>query len=129
MRPTAVPPSQLHSVVLLYLSVFDPEAWRSVPCERHLTIQLARRRVPASTLSDVEAVVDTALLAIRSGVRPSATELAGDLCETLSVPARQELLGDLGLLARAGGRLTRREAEAIALLRCLLMSYGGSVVH
>ena len=127
MRSSLVSPLQLHNVILLYLSVIDTETWRWEPRERQLAIHLARKWAPA--IPDIEAVVDTAFLAVRSGLRFDPEAVAGDLCASFCHDARLQLISDLGLLARAGGHLTRREAEAIALARCLLLSQDGSVLH
>lgn len=111
-------PTYLHDIILLYLMVLDDRG-SSDPAERDLVIRLAQRWATDTARTDIEAVVETAALAIRSGLHRTPKALARDLCETLQDDCKR-LLSDLGALARADGHLTQHEAETISLVRTVL---------
>ena len=129
MRSPLVPQTLLHNVVSLYLSVLDAEVRGCAPRERQLAIDLTRKWVPEVSDAVIGATVDTASHAARSGHRLDAEAVAAELCAALPPAGRRRLVSDLGLLARADGHLTQREAEAIALARCLLLTHPQSAVH
>lgn len=129
MRPPLVPETLLHNVVSFYLSVLDAEAQGCAPNERQLAIDLTRRWMPDVSAAAASALVDTATHAARSGHRLDAEAVAAELCAALPPAGRRRLVSDLGVLARADGHLTHREAEAIALARCLLLSHPQAAVH
>ena len=109
-------PTYLHDIVLLYLSVLDARDG-SDPHERNLVGHLAHRWAPEADSAEVEAVVETAYLAARSGLDIDPEALAQDLCDQLPTGGCKRLLSDLGALARADGHLTQHEAETISLVR------------
>lgn len=112
-------PPYLHQIVLLYLSVLDEKTGVD-PSERALVVELTQRWVPDSAAAEVEAVVDTAALAVRSGLRLEPEATARDLCDSLPPGGCQRLLSDLGAIARADGHLTQHEAQTIGLIRASL---------
>lgn len=112
-------PQYVHQVILLYLSVLDARTG-GAPSERSLVVELARRWAPRLAPAEIEAIVDTAALAVRSGLRVDPEATARELCETLPPGGCQQLLSDLGAIARADGHLTRHEAETIGLIRSSL---------
>lgn len=123
MRHTLDTPQAVHDVVLLYLAVIDAEA--RAPQERQMAIDLARQWAPHQPAEDIEAIVDTAYAAARSGHAIELEALAASLGKQLPGSACKKLLSDLGLIARADGRLTQSEAEAIAIARPLLSDAEG----
>lgn len=112
-------PQYIQQIVLLYLSVLDSRTGGD-PSERALVVLLAHRWVPDHDVASVEAVVDTAVLAIRSGLRYDPEAVARDLCETLPPGGCQRLLSDLGAIARSDGHLSHHEAETIGRIRTSL---------
>lgn len=109
-------PRYLHDIILLYLAVLDARAGRDI-YEQDLVARLAHRWAPDLPVADIEAVVETAYLAVHSGLRLDAQVLARDLCDELPEGECQRLLSDLGALARADGHLTQHEARTISLVR------------
>lgn len=128
-RPPPHPPvtqQQLPSLVLLYLAVARADADVLDAHERDLALQLALKWAPGVALADVEATVDTACLAARSGLGLDVEALAEEVRAILPHEAQLRLLSDLGLMARADGHLTQREAEVIGRARSLLDRPGGA---
>ena len=113
---------RLAQVVHLYLAVTDTDSVDHEPHERQLAIDLMRRWEPRCDAEAIEAIVDTAYVAARSGyeVDRAITELR----ETLSFEDRNRLIADLGRMARADGHLTLREAEVIGQIRAAFRSPG-----
>lgn len=109
-------PPYLHDIILLYLTVIDDREG-SDPAERNAVLDLAQRWAPGADRSDLEAVVETASLALRSGLRGGLELLAQDLCKQLPAGGCRRLLSDLGALAHVDGHLTQHEAETISLVR------------
>lgn len=121
MHLSAAACDRLTQVVHLYLAVADTRHEDLEPHERQLAIFLSRRWEPTFDLDAVEAVLDTAYAAARSGLNPSVDEIASELSHTLPPEGGRRLLKDLGLMARADGHLTRQEAEVIGQVRSALM--------
>lgn len=113
---------RLAQVVHLYLAVADTRSGDHEPHERQLAIDLMRRWEPRCDTEAIEAIVDTAYVAARSGYE--VERIVGDLRETLSFEDRNRLLADLGRIARADGHLTLREAEIIGQIRAAFRSPG-----
>lgn len=112
---------RLTRVVHLYLAVADTRREDLEPHERQLAISLSRRWEPTFDVDAIEAVLDTAYAAARSGLNPRVDEIVRELRRTLPPADGQRLLKDLGLMARADGHLTRQEAEVIGQVRSVLM--------
>ncbi|MDT0631027.1 TerB family tellurite resistance protein [Rubrivirga sp. S365] len=106
---------RLTQVVHLYLAVADTASGEHEPHERQLAIDLMRRWEPRCDEEAIEAIVDTAYVAARSGYE--VDRIVGELREALSFEDRNRLLADLGRIARADGHLTLREAEIIGQIR------------
>lgn len=104
-------------MVHLYLAVVDTTSRVHDPDERRVAIDLARRWA-ADDSEDIEAIVDTAYVAARSGL--DVERIAGDLRQALSSDDCKRLLADLGRIAQADGHLTVREAQAIGTIRAAL---------
>jgi uncharacterized tellurite resistance protein B-like protein len=118
-HPT-VPRQQLPNLVLLYLSVARADGAGLDAHERMTAVALARQWAPTVGLAEVEAVVDTAQVALRAGRGLDVEALAEELYRDLPPSAALRLLADLGLIARADGHLTRDEAAAIGRARSVL---------
>ena len=118
-------PDCLAQVVHLYLAVAETAGGAREPHERQLAIDLSRRWAPSFGRGAVEAVVDTAYAAARSGLSPRTQEIAEELCQDLPPSACQRLLIDLGLIARADGHLSRHKAETIARVRAAFRTAKG----
>lgn len=124
MPPPSATSDRLAQVVHLYLAVAGTTDADREPHERQLTIDLSRRWAPSFGPGAVEAVVDTAYTASRSGMGPRVLDVAEELCRDLPESARRRLLVDLGIMARADGRLSRRQAQTIAQVRVALGTAG-----
>lgn len=111
------PPQHLPQLAHLFLAVADAEAGDHEPYERQLAVELCCAWAPQHSREDVEAVVDTAYLAARSGFQVEVEALADQLCDVLPPEQCARLLKDLGLMARADGCLTLQEARTISLVR------------
>ena len=105
----------LRQVVHLFLAVVDTDLGKREPHERALAIELSQQWAPQCDRVTIEAVVDTAYVATRSGCDIDA--IARELRESLSVADRNRLLADLGRIAQADGHLTLREASVIRRIR------------
>ena len=111
---------QLPNIVLLYLSVARADENGLDVHEREMAVELARQWAPSVPVAEVEAVVDTARVAVRSGSDLDVAALAEELYRDLPPGSGLRLLSDLGLIARADGHLTRDEATAIGRARSVL---------
>ena len=115
-----VPPSveeRLRDIVHIYLAVARTDSSGAEPHERQLAVQLAQAWAPECRRSRVEAIVDTAYVAVRGGLAGPWDATARKLRGELSIEDCQRLLRDLGLIARADGHLTVDEARVIASVR------------
>ena len=112
---------QLPNIVLLYLSVARADGAGLDVHEREMAVRLAQQWAPEVPVAEVEAVVDTARVALRSGGDLDVAALAEELYRDLPPGAGLRLLSDLGLIARADGHLTRDEAAAISRARSALL--------
>lgn len=101
----------------MFLAVTDSAA-APEPHERQRAIELARRWAPEAEAPYVSAMVDTAYVAVRSGVDVEA--IAEELCEKLSREACLRLVSDLGRIAQADGHLSLHEAQMIARVRAAI---------
>lgn len=115
---------RLTQVVHLYLAVADTDSGEHEPHERQLAIELMRRWEPQCDAAAIEAIVDTAYVAARSG--RDVERIVSELRETLSFEDRNRLLTDLGRIARADGHLTLREAEVIGQVRSAFRNNGST---
>ena len=115
MRISDTTTERLTQVVHLYLAVADTDSGEQEPHERQLAIDLMRRWEPGFDAKAIEAIVDTAYVAARSGYE--VERIVKELREALSFEDRNRLLADLGRIARADGHLTLREAEVIGQIR------------
>ena len=106
---------RLTQMIHLYLAVADTDSGEHEPHERQLAIDLMRRWEPGCDADAIEAIVDTAYVAARSG--RDVERIVGELRQTLSFEDRNRLLADHGRMARADGHLTLREAEVIGQVR------------
>ena len=111
---------QLPNIVLLYLSVARAGEGGVDVHEREMAIRLAQQWAPLVPTAEIEALVDTARVAIRSGGELDVAALAEELYQDLPPGAGLRLLSDLGLIARADGHLTHDEAAAISRARSVL---------
>lgn len=114
---------QLPNIVLLYLAVAKADGGGLDAHEREMAVELARQWAPDVPVTEVEAVVDTARVAVRSADVLDVTALAEDLYRDLPPGSGLRLLSDLGLIARADGHLTRDEAAAIGRARSVLFRH------
>lgn len=113
----------LHKLVLLYLSVAYDSDRNFDPAEHHMVLRLIRQWMPGLTPSEVDAIVDTALKAIRSGMTDDLETLAHAVGVGLSPRLRRRVLTDLGKIARADGFLSVQEASIIRRVRAVLGSH------
>lgn len=116
---------RLTQVVHLYLTVADPSRVSLEPHERQLAVHLSRQWEPETSLHDVEAIVDTAYAATRSGLQPGVGEVAQEVCRLFPPGDTHRLLKDLGLMAAADGHLTQHEAEVIGQVRAAFRTAQG----
>ncbi len=107
----------LVSIVHLYLSVCETATGDQELHKRQLAVRLSQQWAPECDPAEVEAVVDTAFVAARSGFSETAETIAETLHNELSPEMCARLLTELGLLACADGHLTRQEARVISLVR------------
>lgn len=113
----------LHKLVLLYLSVAYDSDRNFDPAEHHMVLRLIRQWMPGLAPSEVDAIVDTALKAIRSGMTDDLETLAHAVGVGLSPRLRRRVLTDLGKIARADGFLSVQEASIIRRVRAVLGSH------
>ena len=104
----------------LFVSVLDSDDLAPHPVERVTIVTEVMRWGSELSAETAESVVDTALHARRSGLYPSIEALADDLYGQLTEEECLRLLGDLGRVARADGRVSTTEARAIARARTVL---------
>lgn len=121
-RPT-VSRQQLPNIVLLYLSVAKADGSSLDAHEREMAVRLAQQWAPGVPTAEIEAVVDTARVAVRSGDDLDVGALADELYRDLPPGSGLRLLSDLGLIARADGHLTHDEATAIGRARSALLRH------
>ncbi|MEP0546454.1 MAG: TerB family tellurite resistance protein [Rhodothermales bacterium] len=118
MPPQApIAADDLHTLVLLYLSVAYESDRNFDPAEHHIVLRLLRWWMPDLTTSDAEAIVDTAHKAVRSGMSDSPDVLARTMGAALSPKLRRRVLSDLGQIAQADGFLSVEEASTIRRIR------------
>ena len=108
---------RLTQVVHLYLSVAHAGSGDQEPHERQLAVQLSQQWAPWCDRTEIEAVVDTAYVAVRSGFSVGFESIAEELRRELPPALCTRLLTDLGLMALADGRVTLQEARVIGLVR------------
>lgn len=108
---------RLTRVVHLYLAVCETSSGDQDLHKRQLTVQLSQQWAPECEREEIEAVVDTAFLAARSGFSGTVEAVAKALCDELPSEMCTRLLTDLGLIACADGHLTYEEARIIGLVR------------
>lgn len=127
MMPPTSPSAEerLRDIVHIYLAVARTDSGGAEPHERQLAVQLGQAWAPECQRSRVEAIVDTAYVAVRGGLTGPCDAIARKLCRELSHEDCQRLLRDLGLIARADGHVTVDEARVIALVRGAIRG-GGS---
>lgn len=118
---------RLTQVVHLYLAVAHTEFGAHEPHERQLAVQLSQQWAPRCAQAEIEAVVDTAYVAARSGFSEGFEAIAEDLCRELPPTLCTRLLTDLGLMARADGHVTLQEARVISLVRAAFQHKRGSM--
>lgn len=109
------PPSLLLQVVHLYLAVVDAGDRPVELHERSRAISLARQWAPDDDADAVEAVVDTAYVAVRAGT--DVEKIAREVVRRLQPADCLRLLADLGRMAKADGHLSLHEARTIAAIR------------
>ena len=107
----------LHTLVLLYLSVAYESDRNFDPAEHHLVLHLLRRWMPGLTTAEAEAIVDTAFHAVRSGMSEEPEVLARTMGAVLPPKLRLRVLTDLGQIAQADGYLSVEEASTIRRIR------------
>jgi uncharacterized tellurite resistance protein B-like protein len=118
MPPQApIAADDLHTLVLLYLSVAYESDRSFDPAEQHIVLRLLRWWMPDLTTSDAGAIVDTAHKAVRSGMSDPPDVLARTMGAVLSPQLRRRVLSDLGQIAQADGYLSVEEASTIRRIR------------
>ncbi len=111
---------QLSKVIQLFIAVAQKDRDGYEPHERQATVQLSQQWAPGFDRSTIEAMVDTAYVAARSGFGKRTEDIAAELRAKLSAELRTRLIRDLGLIASADGHLTLDEARLIGSLRSAL---------
>lgn len=106
----------LSRLVLLYLAVAYGADHDFAEAERRTVVHLARRWDPGLDGEALQAIVDTALVAMRQFDGDVET-LAHDLHARLTPETRRTVLADLGRIATADGYISVEEADVIARIR------------
>lgn len=106
----------LSRLVLLYLAVAYGADHIFAEAERRTVVHLARRWAPGLDAEAVQAVVDTAFIAMRQ-FDGDVEALARDLHAGLTSSTRRTVLADLGRIASADGHISYEEADVIARIR------------
>jgi uncharacterized tellurite resistance protein B-like protein len=117
--PGPLSPDHVHQLVLLYLALAYGTDHDLHPAEQQAIVELVGRWAPDYERRRVEAVVEAAYTAMRGGVHESAEALAQGLRPLLSPDLRRQVLTDLGVVAKADGWLSIREAALIGRVRSL----------
>lgn len=119
-RISTKPEIPLAKILQLYLAIAHKGNGSYEPHERQATVQLSQQWAPDYDRAEIEAMVDTAYAAVRSGFGQGIEAIAEELSGQLPSELRTRLVRDLGLIARADGHLTLREARLIGSLRSAL---------
>lgn len=123
--PHALAAADLHSLVLLYLSVAYESDQNFDPAEQNAVLGLLRQWMPNQTADEAEALVDTTFQAVRSGRKNDPALLARSLGAVLPPHLHRRVLTDLGQIARADGFLSVEEASVIRRVRAALGTVEG----
>ena len=115
--PTPLSSERLRDLVLLYLVVGYGGEDSLASTEHDAIVELARKWAPAQRRDTMEAIVDTAAVAARSGLGRDVDRLAHSLRAALPPGHRQRVLSDLAHVARADGVLSVVEASMIGRVR------------
>jgi len=115
----SIHPDDLHRLVLLYLALAYGTDHDLHPAEHDAMVRLLCRWSPETDVERIRAIVEAAFAAVRSGSYESAEALAMALRPSLVPDLRRQVLTDLGVLAKADGWLSIREAALIGQVRAL----------
>lgn len=110
----------LHTLVLLYLSVAYESDHNFDPAEQQAVLSLLRWWMPNTKAKEAKRLIETAFNAVRGGMKHDLERLARTLGARLPAELQRRVLTDLGQIARADGYLSFEEASAIRRVRAAL---------